>query len=202
MDCTGENTGCAGGKAVCMGENGTLGCGVNESAGCTGENVCCTGVGCVYANLTGSGCVVNANPGCMGECPDCTGENAVFTSSGAPLCGEYAVNAEDPWGEYGGRLDVRGDARTSTGNTALIGVVSETCNVDGGNRGNCCFSSPRYVGGGVAACCGTLKVLSVVGVRGGAVEMKLAVDFLVLRLMASYGSRSGDSYAARRARPC
>lgn len=199
MDCTGENTGCCTGEnAVCTGENGASGCGVNENAGCTGENVCCTGVGCVYATFTGSGCGVDASPGCTGECPDCTGENAVFTSSGAPLC-EYGVNA-DRWGEYGGRLDVRGDARTSTGKTALLGVVSDTCNVDGGNRGNCCFSSPRYNGGGVAACCGTLKVS--VGVRGGAVEMKLAVDFLVLRLMASYGSRSGDSYAARRARPC
>lgn len=201
-DCTGENSGrtgvcgCASEDVDCTGENGASGCGVNENAGCTGENGCCTGVGCVYAIFTGSGCGVNTNPGCTGECPD---ENAVFTSSGAPLCGEYGVNA-DCWGEYGGRLDVRGDARTSTGKTALLGVVSDTCNVDGGNRGNCCFSSPRYNGGGVAACCGTLKAL--VGVRGGAVEMKLAVDFLVLRLMASYGSRSGDSYAARRARPC
>lgn len=151
-------------------------------------------MGCEYAIFAGSGCDVNGTL-------DCAGENPVFTSSGAPLWGEYGVNAER-WGEYGGRLDVRGDARTSTGKTALLGVVaSDTCSVDGGYRGNGCFSSPRYTGGGDAACCGMPKVLSV-GVRGGAVDMKLAVDFLVLRLMASYGSRSGDSYAARRARPC
>lgn len=196
VDCTGENTVCTGENVDCTGENGSSGCGVNENAGCTGENICCccTGVGCEYAIFAGSGCDVNGTLGCAGE-------NAVFTSSGAPLWGEYGVNAER-WGEYGGRLDVRGDARTSTGKTALLGVVaSDTCSVDGGYRGNGCFSSPRYTGGGDAACCGMLKALSV-GVRGGAVDMKLAVDFLVLRLMASYGSRSGDSYAARRARPC
>lgn len=175
----GENVGCTGENAVWTGENGA--CTGAAVAGCTEGNRACTGEnvgeGCGNAD---SGCEVNTN------C-DCTGGNAVFTSSweAAALCGEYGTNGVR-CGEYGGRLDVRGEPRMSAGNAALLGVVaSATCSVGGGNRGSGAFSSPRYIGGGATACCGTSKVVSVGALGGGAAELKLAVDLLVLRLMAS-----------------
>lgn len=83
----------------------------------------------------------------------------------------------------------------------LGAVISFPWNACGGYRGNISFSSPfLYIGGGVAECCGMLKVAPVVGVLGtgvdgvgGAALMKLDVDFLVFSEMASYGVRSGDS---------